>query len=134
MVAPTSQGPIYTLVELERASHPILTGDFTLAGPVGHAFRQTRDWDVWLEENKAYVRNKLPGFETPRYIVVIGRSEGFTEKQKAYIRSYNREWKNLELLTYDDVLYRFEATIEKLKITVTKQTELASKPSLKWSM
>jgi hypothetical protein len=120
LVATTSQGPTYTLVELERASHPVLTEDLALASPVGHAIRQTRDWDVWLEKNKAYVQNKLPGFETPRYMVVIGRSVEFTEKQKEYMRSYNREWKNLELLTYDDVLARFEATIQKLEATVGK--------------
>jgi len=118
LIATTTQGPTYMLVELERASHPVLTKDFTLASPVGHAIKQTRDWDVWLEKNKAYVQNKLPGFETPRYLIVIGRSAGFTEDQKAYMRSYNREWKNLELLTYDDVLSRFQATIKRLKATV----------------
>jgi len=120
LVATTSQGPTYTLVELERASHPVLTKDFTLASPVGHAIKQTRDWDVWLEKNKAYVQNKLPGFETPRYVVVIGRSTEYTEDQKAYLRSYNREWKNLELLTYDDVLVRFQGTIRRLQATVMK--------------
>jgi len=71
-----------------------------------------------LEKNKAYVQNKLPGFETPQYMVVIGRSTEYTEDQKAYLRSYNREWKNLELLTYDDVLVRFQATIRRLQATV----------------
>ena len=118
LVASTTQGPTYTLVELERASHPILTRDFALASPVTHALKQTKDWDVWLERNKAYVQNKLPGFETPRYMIVIGRSAEFTDDQKAYMRSYNRDFKNTELLTYDDVLARFEATIQRLKVTV----------------
>lgn len=121
LVATTTQGPTYTLVELERANHTILTKDFTLASPVAHAIKQTRDWDVWLEKNKAYVQNKLPGFETPKYMVVIGRSAEFTEDQKAYMRSYNREWKNLELLTYDDVLARFQSTILRLQATLEKQ-------------
>jgi hypothetical protein len=120
LVASTTQGPTYTLVELERASHTVLTKDFALASPVTHAIKQTRDWDVWLEKNKAYVQNKLPGFETPRYMVVIGRSAEFTEDQKAYLRSYNREFKNTELLTYDDVLARFEATIQRLQATVAR--------------
>lgn len=118
LVATTTQGPTYTLVELERAGHTILTKDSTLTSPVGHAIKQTRDWDIWLEKNKAYVQNKLPGFETPKYMVVMGRSDDFTENQKAYMRSYNREWKNLELLTYDDVLARFQATILRLRATV----------------
>jgi len=118
LVATTTQGPNYFLVELERADHSVLTKDFSLASPVTQAIKQTRDWDVWLEKNKAYIQNKLPGFETPHYIVVIGRSNNFDDSQRAYMRSYNREWKTLELLTYDDVLYRFRATIEKLKSTV----------------
>lgn len=118
LVAATTQGPTYFLVELERADHSVLTKDFSLASPVTQAIRQTREWDIWLEKNKAYIQNKLPGFETPRYIVVIGRSNNFDDSQRAYMRSYNRQWNNLELLTYDDVLYRFRATIEKLKSTV----------------
>jgi hypothetical protein len=118
LVATTTQGPNYFLVELERADYSVLTKDLSLASPVTQAIKQTRDWDVWLEKSKAYIQNKLPGFETPHYIVVIGRSNNFDDSQRSYMRSYNREWKNLELLTYDDVLYRFRATIEKLKSTV----------------
>lgn len=65
LVATTTQGPTYVLVEIERASHPVLTKDLSLSAPVSHALKQIRDWDVWLEKNKAYVQNKLPGFETP---------------------------------------------------------------------
>lgn len=115
LVATTTQGPTYILVELERSSHPILTKDHVLSGPVNHAIKQTRDWDVWLEKNKAFIQNKLPGFETPTYLVVIGRAHQLTEVEKAYLRSYNREWKNTLLLTYDDVLTRFRSTIINLE-------------------
>jgi hypothetical protein len=120
LAATTNQGPNYILVELERANHQIMTKDYALASPVTHAIKQTRDWDVWLEKNKAYVQNKLPGFETPRYLVVIGRSADFTEDQKAYLRSYNREFKNIELLSYDDVLARFQSTIKGLGAMLSK--------------
>ena len=119
LVATTTQGPSYILVELERAIHPIMTKDLVLSGPVNHAIKQTRDWDVWLEKNKAYIQNKLPGFETPTYLVVIGRGNTLTDEGKAYLRSYNRDWKNTSLLTYDDVLARFRSTIANLE-TVAK--------------
>jgi hypothetical protein len=115
LVATTMQGPSYILVELERASHPLLTKDLTLSSPVSHAIKQTRDWDVWLEKNKAYIQNKLPGFETPSYLVVIGRGHQLTEDEKTYLRSYNRDWRNTSLLTYDDLLSRFRSTIANLK-------------------
>lgn len=115
LVATTMQGPSYILVELERASHPLLTRDLTLSSPVSHAIKQTRDWDVWLEKNKAYIQNKLPGFETPAYLVVIGRGHQLTEDEKTYLRSYNRDWKSTSLLTYDDILSRFRSTIANLE-------------------
>lgn len=120
LVATTSQGPTYILVELERASHQILTKDLVLSGPVNHAIKQTRDWDVWLEKNKAYIQNKLQGFETPTYLVVIGRGNSLTDDERAYLRSYNREWKNTTLMTYDDVLSRFRNTISNLEAITSK--------------
>lgn len=115
LVATTTQGPTYILVEIERASHPVLTKDLTLSGSVNHALKQIRDWDVWLEKNKAYIQNKLPGFETPTYMVIIGRGHLLSDDEKAYLRSYNRDFKHTTLLTYDDVLSRFRSTIANLE-------------------
>jgi hypothetical protein len=108
------QGPIYTLVEIERASHRVLTKDKLLSEPVSRAIKQTRDWDVWLEQNKAYIQGKLHGFETPQYLIVIGRSNDMDAEEKAYLRSYNREYKNTALLTYDDLLKQAEEFLESL--------------------
>jgi len=114
LVETRMQGPRYVLVELERASHPLLTEKLILSGPVNQAIKQTRDWDVWLEQNKAYVQNKLPGFETPSYLVIIGRAKNLTDQARSYLRSYNRNWKDIELLTYDDLLWRLAAMTQKL--------------------
>ena len=99
LIATTAQGPTYILVELERSTYNVLNQDKSLSSQASHAIKQTRDWDIWLERNKPYLQNKLPGFETPRYLIVIGRATNLNEDQKAYLRSYNREWKNTELLT-----------------------------------
>ncbi len=115
LVMPSDQGPSYTLVEIERVSHNILTKDNSLSAQANHAIKQTLDWDVWLESNKSYLQTKLPGFETPNYLVIIGRSNELDETAKKYLRSYNRGWKNTELLTYDDVLVRFQSVISVLK-------------------
>lgn len=123
LVNPCDQGPSYTLVEIEKPSHPILLQDNSLSSQTNHAIKQTRDWDVWLEKNKAYLQGKLPGFETPSYLVVIGRGNSLDEKAKSYLRSYNRDWKNLELLTYDDVLARFNGVIKAIELTVSSSGE-----------
>lgn len=118
LVTPSEQGATYILVEIEKASHRVLIKDNSLSAEANHAIKQTLDWDVWLESNKAYLQNKLPGFETPNYLVVIGRGNEFDDTSKAYLRSYNRGWKSTELLTYDDVLVRFKSMILALKNAV----------------
>jgi hypothetical protein len=114
LVTPSDQGATYTLVELKKSSHPVLVKDYSLSSQTNHAIKQTRDWDIWIEKNKAYLQNKLPGFETPKYMVVIGRGISLDATAKTYLRSYNRDWKNIELLTYDDVLVRFNGVISSL--------------------
>jgi len=84
------QGPCYTLVELEKSSYSILTKEGVLSSNVSHAIKQTRDWDIWLEKNKSYFQNKLPWFESPEYLIVIGRTNLMGDNEKAYLRSYNR--------------------------------------------
>lgn len=123
LVTPSDQGPTYTLVEIEKSSHPILIKDNSLSSQTNHAIKQTRDWDVWLESNKAYLQGKLPGFETPLYLVVIGRGNILDDTAKAYLRSYNRDWKNIELLTYDDVLVRFNGIIKALETAISPSSE-----------
>lgn len=123
LFTPSDQGPNYTLVEIEKSSHPILVRDNSLSSQTNHALKQTRDWDVWLEQNKAYIQGKLPGFETPKYMVVIGRGNNLDDIAKAYLRSYNREWKNIELLTFDDVLVRFNGVISALNAAIGSSSD-----------
>ena len=52
LVNPCDQGPSYTLVEIEKPSHPILLQDNSLSSQTNHAIKQTRDWDVWLRKIK----------------------------------------------------------------------------------
>jgi hypothetical protein len=111
------QGPLYTLVEIERTSHRVLTKDKLLSEAVNRAIKQTRDWDVWLERNKAYMQGKFHAFESPQYLVVIGRSNEMDDEEKAYLRSYNREYKNVALLTYDDLLSQAEEFLKSLAST-----------------
>jgi hypothetical protein len=55
LVTPSDQGATYTLVEIEKSSHPVLVKDNSLSSQTNHAIKQTRDWDIWLEQNKAYL-------------------------------------------------------------------------------
>lgn len=115
LIEPTHSGPVYWMVEIEKASHPILTREGCLSAATTQAIKQTRQWDVWLESNQSYLKNRLPGFESPRYAVVIGRSQDLTDDEKALIRSYNRMTPNLALWSYDDVLTRIRSSISGMR-------------------
>jgi len=106
------QGPCYTLVELKKSSFPILTKEGVLSPNASQAIKQTRDWDIWLEKNKPYLQHKLPGFESPEYLIVIGRTQGMNDFQKAYLRSYNREYKTIKIISYDDIIAQSEEFIQ----------------------
>jgi hypothetical protein len=106
------QGPCYTLVELEKSSYSILTKGGVLSSNVSLAIKQTRDWDIWLEHSKAHLQNKLPGFESPEYLIVIGRTQLMNDTEKAYLRSYNREYNKLKIMSYDDIIAQTEEFIK----------------------
>lgn len=101
-------------MRLERSAHPLFTRKLTLSSHTAQAYKQIREWDVWIEENKAYVQNKLPGFESPTYLIVIGRGHKLSDTEKAHLRSIDRDSKNTQLLTYDDVLTQYQSTIARL--------------------
>lgn len=108
------QGRIYTLVEIEPAKSSIFNKDNSFTAITQHAIKQIHEWDIWIEDNKAFIQKKLSGFESPKYLVIIGRGNEHNETQKAFLRSHNRNSK-ISLLTYDDLLVNFKALIEKLK-------------------
>jgi hypothetical protein len=109
------QGPRYTLVEIEKSSHDVFTKNDELRSEVQHAIHQTCQWDIWLQKNSAYLRDKLPGFENPQYMIVVGRSDDFGDEHREYLRAYNRRLNNTQLVTYDDVAHAFADRIAALK-------------------
>ena len=109
------QGPKYTLVEIEKSSHSVFTKTGELRSEAQHAIHQTLQWDVWLQKHSQYLREKLPNFETPRYMIVIGRSTDFNESNRDFMRAYNRRLNNTEFVTYDDVAKRFADRIDAMK-------------------
>lgn len=113
LVHASSIGPVYTLVEIERADDEILCGDDNRESQkLNHAQSQVRDWKLWLEENQGYLRNRLPNFESPEYWIIIGRSGSLSDTRKALIRTINRDSKSVKIKTYDDLLIDFRKVID----------------------
>lgn len=117
LVNTLDQGSKYTMVEIEKSCHNILTKDGQLTAEVQHAISQTRDWEIWLESNKAYLQSKLPNFETPEYLIIIGRSNKMNPEHKAKFRSYNRMYEKTVIISYDDLVSQIEEFISSLELT-----------------
>ncbi len=111
---------MYSFVEIERATYEVFTkddsnGHFDFRKEVTHAIGQTADWAVWLEHDKAFLQKRFPGFESPKFLIVIGRTKGMDERRLARLRYFNRENKNTTLLTYDDLLCNIDKLISAVK-------------------
>lgn len=115
LVNTLDQGYKYTFVEIEKSDMPILTKNNEFRSEFKHAEQQTIDWDIWLQENAAYIKGKLEGFEyPPKYLIIGGRSKNMDEDERRYIRAFNRSRQNTEFLTYDDILKRAEELLKSL--------------------
>ncbi|MBL7128424.1 MAG: DUF4263 domain-containing protein [Ignavibacteria bacterium] len=109
------QGNKYTLVEIEKSSHNILTKDGQLTNEVNKALTQISDWRNWIEKNKNYMAGKIKDFETPNYMIVIGRTKEFDVERKEKLRSYNRGYSDVIILSYDDLIMQTKEWIRNLK-------------------
>jgi len=100
----TPNGNEYTLVEIERPDRRLFTMAGTTTADLAHAERQILDWRVWLENNTAYLKNKLPEFGSPQFQIIMGRSEDLTEADRARLRAKNAQTHNQTIMTYDELL------------------------------
>lgn len=115
MVNMLAQGHEYTLVEIERPDRKLFKKNGDPHADLTHAEKQTLDWDVWLEKNKAYLQSKFPRFETPQYLIIIGRITELDEANKAILRARNRDSKNRKIVTYDDLLAHNKTLLKGLR-------------------
>ncbi len=116
------QGIKYTFVEIEKASMPIFTKNGELTAEFNHAQKQTLDWEIWLEQNINYLKNKLTGLEKPNFLIIAGRSTNFTEANRAILRAWNRRQNNTEFLTFDDVSFKFGELIKNMEEMLNKSS------------
>jgi len=96
----------YVVVEIEKPKDRIFTLKGDLSAPFTHAVGQVLDFQGWIAENITYAQKKLPWIENPRGLVIIGRRGGMSSEQEAKLRRWNTNSRNIEVLTYDDILSR----------------------------
>lgn len=101
------------LVELEPHSAQIFTKRNSHRHKVTHAVQQVQDWIREIHNNASNLPKWLAGNYTAEGMVVIGRSKDLTQVQKDTLMIHNSK-SDIKILTYDDLLERFQRLIEVL--------------------
>jgi hypothetical protein len=107
----------YLLVEIEAPHRLLFRKDGHPRQTLTHAISQIRDWVRFIQENRAAVERDLGliGISpTPRSLVVIGRSGSLTEENRRILPAMQSEQPRLTILTYDDLVQRARAQLERL--------------------
>jgi hypothetical protein len=107
----------YTLVEIEAPHRELFRKDGHPRQELTHAIGQIDDWLRYIQENRADVESRLGlnGISaTPRTLVVIGRSTSLSEDDRRKLPVMQGQRPRLSILTYDDVINRARAELERL--------------------
>jgi len=104
------------LVELEDAKKPLIRSDGRMTSELTQAIGQIHDWKYYIDsgEGKLFIQNALKRFlyfnpifgNNPinfKYILVIGRSNEYTQEYEKKIR-YTNATDDMILLTYDSLI------------------------------
>jgi hypothetical protein len=94
----------YILVEIEKPHDAIFNKNGNFSANFTHAYGQILDFIDWIESNIAYAQSKLPGIISPKGLLIIGRSKGLSQVEKKKLMRFNNNSKDVEVLTYDDIL------------------------------
>ncbi len=110
----TGQGST-VFVEIESARRKLFTKKGDQTADLTHAIGQVTSWHQWIAQNALYAREKIPNVEAPYSLIVIGREEALTERDRQtllWINSVNRH--QYRIITYDDLLAEAKALFSKL--------------------
>lgn len=108
-------GNDYLLVELEAPTRTLFRRDGQVHENLTHAIDQVSDWIRYIEDNRTTVEGELNlvGISnSPRSLVVIGRSADLTDSDKRKLRTIQERQPKLRILTYDQLLENARATVE----------------------
>lgn len=104
----------YLVVEIEKPSTPMLTGQGDFTHQFTHAEGQMVDFLGWIDDNLATARTAMPGIHKPRGLVVIGRRRDLDEKGRSKFAAKNATLTRFEFMTFDDLVDRGRLVVRAL--------------------
>lgn len=112
---PTSFGPVWNFIELERPDHRLFTKNGDETSELKHGIRQVRDWNEWVSENKKYAEKLMPLIAYPQSTLIIGRRRELTENPKLMhrLKRINYELRmSMEIRTFDSLASNAESILK----------------------
>jgi hypothetical protein len=109
----------YLLIELEKASKPILVGkDNQPSNEVTQAVNQTSTWNEIIRNFGNYI-SQYPGLANHRNLIVIGRDETTRQTRQQFHEELNRinqDFGNARttIVTYDELVGRARAVMSRI--------------------
>ncbi len=91
----------YVVVEIECPSKNIVTAAGQLSADTTHAEQQAVDYRTYLLRRINDARAHFPGFDNPDCLVVIGKEQGLTDRQREVLRDANLTRHKLRIVGFD---------------------------------
>jgi hypothetical protein len=138
-----SKSAFVTLIEIERSDKPLFTKSGDPTSFLSHSVRQVQNWKTWIDENKAFLKNKykdiliqypikqlVPSKKWQRniepffgmdygfyatYICIVGRRSSLTIKDNILLGQMNHDLSEIKIITYDVLLENYIKLLKLLK-------------------
>ena len=102
------------LVELEPATQELFTRSGRWDAKITHAIQQVQDWMRWWREHPDDVPAPFDPSIPIKGLIVVGRDENLDESAKRRLIHNNHQFRDLTVLTYDDLLRRLDRLMSSL--------------------
>ena len=92
------------------SKNPQFTKEFT------QAKGQLLSWEAEIRRNPGFYRDEYPGLDTPKFLLIFGRSNELDGKKQALLQQEFGQSNNRDFMTYDDVYSKFKETLNRLNL------------------
>jgi hypothetical protein len=96
-----SDGPEWTLVEIEKPKMQLFTLKNEPTASLHHAVEQVNSWKIYFDENPLEKRRIFGAVSKFRFVLVVGDKESWSNEYAAKWRRDKNNSCNIEIRTYD---------------------------------
>ena len=107
-------GKEHVFVEIERPSKLIFTKADVFSSDFTQALDQLTNWDIWIRENLAYIKNDFPELGEAVLHLVYGRSAELSRERRRKIRSHFTRL-GIRFSTFDDLADKLATVLSRIE-------------------